>query len=198
MIPYFNPPVIHLGPLAIHGYGIAVAAAAVLGYLIVLSQAKARSLDRNRLGWMYAGSMLAGLIIGHIAGLVAASGAVESGSATLRVWGTQSSWGAAAGGTLAAALFLLVRERRAALPYLDVLALAFPFTYALVRAGCFLAHDHVGARTSHWLAVQFPGGSRFDLGLLECLAALAVGVLAFAMSRFRLAPGVPAGVLAAV
>jgi phosphatidylglycerol:prolipoprotein diacylglycerol transferase len=130
---------------------------------------------------MYAGSIVAGWIAGYAAGS-----------------GGPSSWGAILGATFALGALLLTPHRRAALPYFDVLALTFPFAFAIARAGCFLAHDHIGAPSAHWLAVRFPGGSRFDLGLLECLAACAVGILAIALSRWRLAPGVPSILLAAI
>jgi phosphatidylglycerol:prolipoprotein diacylglycerol transferase len=179
MIPYFPPPVFWIGLVPIHGFGILVGAALLTGYGIALRMSRARSLDPDCTGWMYAGSLLVGLFAGYAVGNPGVS-----------------SWGAAVGGVSAVAGAGLLYQGRAALPYLDVLAFAFPFTYALARAGCFLAHDHVGARSSHWLAVQFPGGSRFDLGLLECLAALGVGLVGVALRRWRLTPGVLAALLA--
>jgi phosphatidylglycerol:prolipoprotein diacylglycerol transferase len=56
--------------------------------------------------------------------------------------------------------------------YIDALAFVFPFAWALGRAGCAVAHDHPGMASNSWLAVQFPGGGRYDLGLLECLFML--------------------------
>jgi phosphatidylglycerol:prolipoprotein diacylglycerol transferase len=42
--------------------------------------------------------------------------------------------------------------------------------------GCYLVHDHPGIRTSSWLGVRYPGGARYDLGLLEIFFLLALGV----------------------
>jgi len=43
------------------------------------------------------------------------------------------------------------------------------------RLGCALAHDHRGLFTDSWMAVRFPEGPRYDLGLIELvfLAGLA-------------------------
>jgi prolipoprotein diacylglyceryltransferase len=57
---------------------------------------------------------------------------------------------------------------------------------AVVRVGCFVGHHHAGRLTTLPLAVDYPGGARFDLGLLEALLLLAI----FAVStRWRTKPG---------
>jgi phosphatidylglycerol:prolipoprotein diacylglycerol transferase len=55
------------------------------------------------------------------------------------------------------------------LVFVDCLMFALPFTLALGRLGCALQHDHLGIASEHALAVRFPGGPRFDLGVLEFL-----------------------------
>jgi prolipoprotein diacylglyceryltransferase len=37
------------------------------------------------------------------------------------------------------------------------------------RIGCSLVHDHPGRPSSSFLAVRFPGASRFDLAVIEVL-----------------------------
>jgi hypothetical protein len=61
--------------------------------------------------------------------------------------------------------------------YLNLYGFVVVVIWACVRAGCTLAHDHPGRLTTSWLGVRFPGGTRFDLGLLELLAALFVCAL---------------------
>ncbi len=48
-----------------------------------------------------------------------------------------------------------------------MVAWAFPFGWVFGRIGCALVQDHPGVWSSSWLAVQYPGGSRYDLAVLE-------------------------------
>jgi prolipoprotein diacylglyceryltransferase len=45
---------------------------------------------------------------------------------------------------------------------------------AVVRMGCFLGHHHAGRLTRLPLAVVYPGGGRFDLGLCDAILLLAI------------------------
>ena len=70
--------------------------------------------------------------------------------------------------------------------------MAFAWGWPLVRLGCALVHDHLGRASHGPLAVAFPEGGRYDLGVLEWLAS--VPLLAVALWLARRDP--PAGVLA--
>jgi phosphatidylglycerol:prolipoprotein diacylglycerol transferase len=64
------------------------------------------------------------------------------------------------------------------LPYSDNIMSMFPVGWVFGRTGCATAHDHPGVLSDSWLAVQYPGGGRFDLGLLELLLTIPL-MLAF-------------------
>ncbi len=64
-------------------------------------------------------------------------------------------------------------------------ACALPFTLALGRLGCALQHDHLGISADHVLAVGFPDGPRFDLGVLEFLYVSGVCAIFLAADRRR-------------
>lgn len=88
---------------------------------------------------------------------------------SLYVWqGGLSSFGGFAG---AAAAFFW-RIRRSGLPLLrtaDALIAALPLGLGCGRIGCFLIHDHPGTLAhgvGKWLAVNYPDGARYDLGML--------------------------------
>jgi phosphatidylglycerol:prolipoprotein diacylglycerol transferase len=51
------------------------------------------------------------------------------------------------------------------------------------RLGCALAHDHRGLWTTNWIAVKFPEGSRYDLGLIEFLFLIGMAALFWALDR---------------
>jgi len=151
VIPYVPQPVWNIGGFEIHAFGIAAAAALNTGWLIVFFRARAQRLQPMLATGLYLMIAVAGLAGG-------------------RVFSTrgESAEGLAIGGSAAvvAAYCFLRRRVRAPWPYFDVLAFAFPFVWTIVRAGCALAHDHIGRASASILAVNFPGGPRFDLGLL--------------------------------
>ena len=66
---------------------------------------------------------------------------------------------------------------------LDTIAFALPFGWMIGRFGCFLAHDHRGDLTASWIAVQFPEGPRFDLGLIEFLFLIVLNGLFYWLDR---------------
>jgi hypothetical protein len=96
-----------------------------------------------------------------------------------------SSLGGILGGFLASALCLgyFTAKPRQALRYVDSNACVRWFSGVLCRLGCALAHDHVGVRASNWLAVQFPTGPRYDLGLLEFLVLLPSSLILAVLDR---------------
>jgi phosphatidylglycerol:prolipoprotein diacylglycerol transferase len=69
------------------------------------------------------------------------------------------------------------------LRFFDLCIYALPFTLAVGRFGCALQHDHLGIASTHFLAVSFPTGPRFDLGMLEFLYLLPVCLLFFVLGR---------------
>ena len=76
--------------------------------------------------------------------------------------------------------------------YLDLLAFAFLCGLLFGRLGCYAAHDHPGLRTTSWLAVRYPNGPRYDLGLLEVLLIPFLLLMFRVVNRFRL-PGLYVG-----
>ena len=179
MIPYIPQPVFHIGPLTIHAFGITAAAAIITGYWLTLGRARALGLNERFAAVLYAAIALAGLTAGFAVRRLFAAGNVPGSGI--------SSAGLAAGACLAAWILLAKSPDR--WRYFDVFAFAFPFSLTIARAGCFLAHDHIGAPTGNWLGVRFPGGTRFDLGLLHCLATLIITIVVVLLSRVVKTPG---------
>ncbi|MBZ5607470.1 MAG: prolipoprotein diacylglyceryl transferase [Acidobacteriia bacterium] len=180
----------HIGALEVHAFGVAACLAILAGHSLALRRARTLGLDERSMSWIYAGGAVAAAVAGHlwaIAGTAAHTGPFE-------IWSGQSAAGFTAGALLTI-LFILWRFGPLRWRYLDALAFAFPFAWTLVRTGCFLAHDHIGAPTASTLGVRFPDGTRFDLGLLEALMALmaSLGVVLF-LPRLKL-PGQMSGFL---
>ena len=170
MIPYVPQPLWRVGPFTIHAFGVTSSAALLLFYWLVVSRAKRYGITNDRAGRLFVGSGLTGL----------AAGLLWMGGKSV------SSTGAAVGGLTG---FLFLSRGLPLRPSLDWGAYAFAFFYATARFGCFLAHDHPGPLTTSWIGVQYPGGTRFDLGLLYFLGALVTAAGVFVIDRLALRPG---------
>ncbi len=189
MFPYVEQPSWSFGPFTVDGFKILVLTAVVVGFEIVVRRAARRGLDREAAATVTAWTIALGFVGSHIFDVLAYFPALvrHSPLEVFKIWGSMSSFGGIFGGLLAAAVVARSRgfgpgER---LRYVDCVAFAFPFAWIFGRAGCALAHDHIGIETTSWLAVQFPSGPRLDLGLLECLYTVAVAALFLALDRRR-------------
>src|SRR5207237_1135864 len=135
--------------------------------------------------WAIAGGVIGGhlmhLFLYHPEELHGPLGALQ----ILKVWDGLSSTGGVIGGALVAVLWFRA-HRLNLLQYGDVLALAIAPGWAIARLGCFSVHDHPGVLTNFFLAVQFPGGARHDLGLYDALLLFALTVLLYWLSRRQL------------
>lgn len=60
---------------------------------------------------------------------------------------------------------------------LDIIAYAMPIGWMIGRLGCTLAHDHRGLASNSWIAVNFPEGPRYDLGLIEFLFLIGMVIM---------------------
>jgi phosphatidylglycerol:prolipoprotein diacylglycerol transferase len=106
-----------------------------------------------------------------------------------------ASFGGIFGGLAACLLYCRLRTVPW-MPFADTAAYAFPFGWAFGRLGCAIAHDHPGLRGEGWLTVAYPGGPRYDLGLLELLFMIGLAGVWLVWKPVR--PGLRVGALLAV
>jgi phosphatidylglycerol:prolipoprotein diacylglycerol transferase len=103
----------------------------------------------------------------------------------LQPWGRMSSFGGLLGG-IGGGWWMIRRKklsRAQVLHFFDIVAFAFPFSWICGRTGCALSHDHLGVASTSFLAVAFPEGGRFDLGLLELPYTIAIAILFLLLDR---------------
>lgn len=159
MIPYFEQPVLHLGPLAIHAFGVAAAAAVGFGLAAAQRRFARLGLDPevgDRLAWW----ILIGAAIGaHLFSVLFyfPEKLRDDPWLLVRLWEDISSFGGMLGGLAGAMLYFATHGRAIsgqAVAYLDAVAFVFPASLAVGRLGCALAHDHPGAITSFPLAIS--------------------------------------------
>lgn len=171
MIPYFEWKTIPLGPVSIQVWGFCAAVGVVLGVLFAVRQAKRRGLDAEAFESMAFWIVISAFIGARLFHVLFYEPAYYLAHPVeiLSIWkGGLSSFGGFAGA--AAAFFLCLRKSK--LPLLktaDALSIALPLGLGCGRVGCFLIHDHPGTLAygaGKWLAVNYPDGPRYDLGML--------------------------------
>jgi phosphatidylglycerol---prolipoprotein diacylglyceryl transferase len=173
VIPYFPQPVWHLGPLQIHAFGFLVAVAVVVAVGIVLIRAQRQGIPAEQMlqfcFWVYtagiAGAFLAKLLWDIFPAVLLNPSLIVHHTLGLR------SVGGISGGLVSAFAWCRYHKFSAldAMRRLDIAAYAVPTGWMIGRLGCALAHDHRGLASTSWIAVQFPEGPRYDLGLIEFL-----------------------------
>ena len=173
MIPYYPQPVLHLGPLEIHAFGVLAAIAVVVGGRIILLRAHRRGIPAGEMFHFCATIYLCALACAVLSKIV-----LDNFPAfflnPLQAFRTNlgfRSFGAIIGGLLGGVLWCVHRRLSLfeSLRRLDIVVYAIPTAWMLGRLGCTLAHDHRGLASTSWIAVKFPEGPRYDLGLIEFL-----------------------------
>jgi phosphatidylglycerol:prolipoprotein diacylglycerol transferase len=202
VIPYVEPPALELLGYPLRGFALLALLAVAVQVELTLRRAPrvgiARDLAASLIGWAVA----IGLVSAHVFDVVAYRPEVlrTDPLELLRVWGELSSTGGMLGGLVA--LFVVARRRglsqRDALRFFDTVMFALPFTLAVGRLGCALQHDHLGVSSTSFLAVRFPEGPRFDLGLLEMGLCVGIALLFLALDRRGALTSYPAGFTSAL
>jgi phosphatidylglycerol---prolipoprotein diacylglyceryl transferase len=197
MIPFYRPPNIHLGPLTIEPFGIFAAAGIYLAARLAARACKKQGVDLLPLldyaPWGVAG----GIVMGHFVHLFLyhPEELHEGPLRVLKVWDGLSSFGGLLGGVLAAIVYFGIKK----IPfsrYADAFALGVAPGWGVARLGCFAVHDHPGIRSDSFIAVAFPGGGRFDLGLIDAIALFSLTVLLYLVARSPAFKGKLLGLLA--
>lgn len=187
MIPYFPHPTLELGSYTVGAFPLFVGAAIVAQFQIVMRRAPAFGFARNEASSLLGWAIFLGIVGAHVFDVVVYTPEklAENPLLLFALWGTLSSFGGMLGG-VGGLLVVMHRKgmgRGEMARFVDCLFMALPVTLAIGRAGCALKHDHPGVVSSHWLAVDYPGAARFDLGLLEFLYMVPVAVLFMWLAR---------------
>jgi len=172
MVPYFEQPVLWIGARPLPAFSLLLILAVTLGIAIVLERAERLQIDRGLMFRMSFWAIASGLAGAHVAKM-AMDYTAEFLANPLTVFhpGGIRSLGGFIGGLLGASAYCRLRSVFffETFRMLDVMSFALPFAWMIGRLGCFLAHDHRGHFTASWIAVRFPEGTRYDLGLIEFL-----------------------------
>lgn len=198
MIPYFEIPPLHLGPLEVHAFGALAALGIYFGSRIAAKAARKLTGDDLPLvevaPWLVVGGIVGGHLL-HVLGYHPEILREQGWTSLLRIWDGLSSMGGVLGGLITLVVFFKVKGWKIR-PYANALALGLAPGWAIARLGCFTAHDHPGTLTNFPLAVAYPGGARHDLGLYEFVLLGAIAGVLWLLARKPRPEGWLMGVLA--
>lgn len=195
-LPYITIPDFHIGPLPLHPFGILVATGVVLGSSLALRRAPRFGLDRRKLESLMSWMLLFGFVLSHVLDelMYRPREVLENPIQLLQIWKGISSYGGFIGAVVGA-LAWKHKTKEKVLPYLEQVAAVFPVAWIFGRSGCSVAHDHIGRVTTSFLAVDFPHGRRFDLGLLEMLITIPLAAVMLWYARKPRPTGAVLGLL---
>lgn len=187
MFPYVEHPILEIGSYQLQAFRVLALLAIVVEYTIVVRRARRHGFTAEQASSLIAWAVVLGMISAHVFDVLAyyPERLRDDPLELFRVWGSLSSWGGMLGG-LGGLAYVAWRRGLGAmgvLRFLDLAVYALPMTLAVGRFGCALQHDHLGIASTHFLAVNFPTGPRFDLGLLEFLYLIPVSLLFLWLGR---------------
>lgn len=189
MITYFDFSTFHIGPIAFHVWGIMVALGFIVSVLVARALVRRRGGDPETMSslalWMLGGAAVGARLVHAL--VYFPSDYLRDPVEILRIWnGGLSSLGGFVGGSLAALTYLRRRGQTSNVKrqmYFFAAVFAFPWGYAIGRIGCYLTHMHPGRLTSSILGVRYPGGTRYDGGLIEAVNGLLMGITILIVRR---------------
>ena len=173
------------GAFSIKPFGTLVAIGVYLGSYLSTGLGKRLGLNERALASFAAWVVGFGFLGGHMLDVIFyyPGQVLRDPLSLFRVWEGLSSFGGFSGAIIGGFLWKW-RYKSDILPYADVIASSFPAGWVFGRTGCSVAHDHPGLASDLWLAVQYPGGGRFDLGLYEMVLTIPLA-LSFLWLRRR-------------
>ena len=195
MVPYVEIPTLQLwGPVAIQPFGVLVTLGCIMGTLVARWHARSLGLDLRRFATLVAWVLIPGFVVSHIVVLLLYHPEqLRFDLGLLDIGRGMSSFGGFFGGALGAVVYLQ-RHRLPVLPYVDALVLGLVAGWFFGRLGCTVVHDHPGLPSDFILAVEYPSGTRHDLGWYEWLFTIVLYLLLIVIRRRRYPAGVLTGV----
>jgi phosphatidylglycerol:prolipoprotein diacylglycerol transferase len=115
----------------------------------------------------------------------------------VKAWDGLSSMGGVLGALIGIVIYFR-REKLELYPYWDALALGTAPGWAIARIGCYLVHDHPGIRSDSPLAVAYPDGPRYDLGIADFFVLSMLTIVLYLVARKKRGEGLLMGILASV
>lgn len=184
MIPYFQYVSLNIGPITIQVWGLFVALGIALGMFILNKRAEETRIDSKKILDLGFWIVLFGVISARIFHVIFYEPAffISEPLEIFKIWkGGMSSFGGFFGALIAFVLF----KRKANInkenfyEVADLIVFSSLFGWILGRVGCLMIHDHLGIISNSFLAINWPGGPRLDMALLEILFLIPLAYIFF-------------------
>ncbi|MDD5252237.1 MAG: prolipoprotein diacylglyceryl transferase [Patescibacteria group bacterium] len=172
MIPYFEFTGVQFGPVHLQSWGFFVALGILAALVVGQREARRRGLTGDLFVDFATWAVIGGIVGGRLfyALFYAPAVFLSHPFFIIRIWdGGMSIFGGFLGAALTGWLALRREDSMTRSSVFNSAAYALPLGCAIGRLGCFLIHDHPGIKSDFFLAVAYPGGGRFDHGLLLSL-----------------------------
>ena len=198
VIPYFDIATFHIAGLTFHTFGLLVALGTIAGHAVLSHRAKQIGEGPpSRIDMFVLCVFVGGYFFGHVFDVLAYHPELvaRDPKELFMLHHGLSSFGGVAGAFIGGLSYIYAKKLDPWV-YTDLCTYSFPFGWIFGRAGCAIAHDHKGRLTDSWLAVRFPEGPRYDLGLIEWLFVPFLCVLTVWLGHRTRRPGAVSGALA--
>jgi len=148
-----HPFVVHLGPLPLTGFGIAMLGAFLIAQVVAQAELQRRGHDASVMADIVIAAVIGGLLGGKIYYAIL----FHDASNLLQRSGFVF-WGGLAGGVIAT--YAWIRHKKLSFPQIsDVSAIGIAGAYAVGRTGCWAVGDDYGRQWLSRFAVKFPEGA---------------------------------------
>ena len=199
MIPYFEQPKLHLGPITIHAFGALVATGILLAFRLIRKRAPQVGLDPVLAERLAMRIVISGFIFAHIVDRIAyyPRDVLAHPLSLLYIWESISSFGGFLGAVVVAIWFMRSHGGVLGWRYLNLIAYVFPLAWMFGRMGCSVAYDHPGVETLFFLGQRYSDHLiRHNLGLYEAIYSGGIALLFHQVGKGRLrSPGFFVGFL---
>ncbi len=159
-MPYFSYPQIQIGPLSFYTWGTLLALAFLIGYYLILREAKKQSIKEIKIFWL-----TLFVICGGIFGSRLAYAMQFPSYYFYHPWEIFQFWSGGLMiyggffGALAAGTFYIKKAHLNFSQIANIIAPSLALGIFIARIGCSLINDHQGAITSLPWAIEWPDGS---------------------------------------
>jgi phosphatidylglycerol:prolipoprotein diacylglycerol transferase len=185
----YIPPYKLLGLIPIQPFGVLVALALIVGYMLGRRRARLTGLDPQICADGEVWIVVVGFAVAHWVSVIFyfPERIAKNPLTLLAFWSGLSSFGGMIGGILGAYLYFGWRKRVPVMKYMDAITFGFVPAWILGRMGCTVVFDHPGHPTDFFLGMMHHHDKivRHNLGFYEMLVAIALTVILYALKNVR-------------